>query len=380
LDVSLRVITDSTAALIAAAAQVLLFRSVAERSREPWQQRFEAAPWVTIPVILAGAGLGFAPSLMHAAALHWVRAAAVILAMVTTAVCVLEYGTRYLIAATPVNEGRREVLRKGANLLMAAPVAVTGYGVYLAARQVGAREVKLEIAGLPKELDGFRISQITDVHLSPYLHVRQLARAVGMANEWRPNLTVLTGDYISFANDPLEQCLDALASLRADLGVYGCLGNHEIVARSESATTKGAALRGITMLRNDRIQLRSAGTELNLVGVDYEPKGTAYLKRVAGLSRPKAFNILLSHNPDVFPRAVQLGFDLTLSGHTHGGQVTVEYLSQHLNVAKFYTPYVDGAYGIDGKGLYVSRGLGTIGVPVRLGVPPEVSLIRLCAT
>ncbi len=152
------------------------------------------------------------------------------------------------------------------------------------------------------------------------------------------------------------------------------------MAYSEVATVKGAARRGMSILRNKGSELRFGSTPVNLVGVDYQRKGTDYLRRVAGLARPDRFNILLSHNPDVFPRAVQLGYDLTISGHTHGGQVTVEYLSQYVNVAKFYTPYVDGPYELNGKALYVSRGLGTIGVPVRLGVAPEVSLIRLCAT
>lgn len=375
--------TDSAAAAIAVGAQFLLFRSLAKRSAPPWSGRFRIAPWITSPLIVVAAVLGFTPVLLGTPEANqpWLRAAGVMLAMVTTAACIVEYLIRGVLAVVPVNEDRREFLRGGANLLVASPLAMAGYGVYVAASEVSPREVELKIPGLPKELHGFRIAQITDIHLSHYVSVKLVHQAVGLANEWLPNVAFLTGDFVSFEGDPLEDCLTALEPLRAELGVFGCLGNHEIVARAEQETVNGAARRGMQILRNRPTTLRTGNTEVNLVGVDYQPKGKSkdYLHRVAGLARPDRFNILLSHNPDVFPRAVQLGYDLTISGHTHGGQVTVEYLNQYVNVAKFYTPYVDGPYELNGKALYVSRGLGTIGVPVRLGVAPEVSLIRLCA-
>ena len=105
-----------------------------------------------------------------------------------------------------------------------------------------------------------------------------------------------------------------------------------------------------------------------------------YLRQTAPLVRQDRFNILLSHNPDVFPVAAAQGWDLTVAGHTHGGQITVEILGMHANVARFYTPYVYGHYKKDGRQIYVSRGLGTIGIPSRIGAPPEVSLLKLCAT
>ena len=90
--------------------------------------------------------------------------------------------------------------------------------------------------------------------------------------------------------------------------------------------------------------------------------------------------MLLSHNPDVFPVAARKGFPLTISGHTHGGQVRIEILGQDLNVARFFTPYVDGLYRRGDSSIFVSRGIGTIGLPARLGAPPEVALITLCRT
>jgi predicted MPP superfamily phosphohydrolase len=108
--------------------------------------------------------------------------------------------------------------------------------------------------------------------------------------------------------------------------------------------------------------------------------GSQYLEGGERLVQPQHFNLLLSHNPDVFRVAAQKGFDCTLSGHTHGGQLTVEILSEHLTLARMFTPYVYGVYRQDDAAIYVSRGVGTVGVPARVGAPPEIGLIRLCAT
>jgi hypothetical protein len=133
-------------------------------------------------------------------------------------------------------------------------------------------------------------------------------------------------------------------------------------------------------LRSAQARIVYNGQTLNLAGVDYQRMGTAYLTGAETLVREEAFNILLSHNPDVFDDAHRLGFDLTIAGHTHGGQVTVEILHQYANISRFFTPYVYGLYTKQrASSLYVSRGLGTVGIPTRIGAPPEVSLLKLCA-
>jgi predicted MPP superfamily phosphohydrolase len=124
--------------------------------------------------------------------------------------------------------------------------------------------------------------------------------------------------------------------------------------------------------------LRFGSAKLNLLGVDHQKRNLPYLKHTAELVAPDAFNLLLSHNPDVFPVAEKQGFQLTVSGHTHGGQLNLELLGKNLNVVDLVTPFTKGAYHINGSSLYVNSGLGTIGVPVRLGSPPEITLITLC--
>ena len=259
------------------------------------------------------------------------------------------------------------------------------YGTFIQRFRLSVREQNIPVPGLPHDLEGLRVAQLTDIHLSPYLSVRELEHAVDLANETRPHLTLVTGDLITTHSDPLDDCLQALSRLKADAGVFGCMGNHEIYADTEAYTQREAARLGMRFLRQQSALLRFGSAELNLAGVDYQRFNKPYLRAAEALTVPGAFNVLMSHNPDVFPVAAAKGFPLTIAGHTHGGQVRVEILRQDLNVARFFTPYVDGLYhikngGKDGSSIFVSRGIGTIALPVRLGAPPEVALLRLCRT
>lgn len=289
---------------------------------------------------------------------------------------------RFVFKERPFHPGRRRFLRIAEGVAVAAPVAAVGYGTLVHRKALRLEEVSMRIPALPEDLDGLRIVQLTDLHVSPFLSPKELAYVVGMANETNAHLAVITGDLTTRAGDPLEDCLLELALLRAGAGVLGCLGNHEIYARSEAYVTARGASLGLRFLRGAAETLRFGAARLNLAGVDYQMMRGPYLVNTQALlaKDPATVNLLLSHNPDVFPVAAAQGWDVTLSGHTHGGQVNVEILDQPLNVARFYTPFVYGLYTQGKSSIYVSRGVGTVGVPVRLGAPPEVSLIRLCAT
>jgi hypothetical protein len=267
----------------------------------------------------------------------------------------------------------------GRRLALAAPVAFLGYGAFVERNHFRLSEVSIPIPGLPRDLDGLKLVQLTDIHYSPYLTAKDLNYAIDMANATRAHIAFVTGDFITMRPDPLEECIRLLARLKADSGVLGCLGNHEIVARCQDYAAGQCARQGIRILRQQAEQLRFGEATINFAGVDYQRMGSRYLLDTEQLVKPGTVNILLSHNPDVFPVAAQMGYDLTMAGHTHGGQVTVEILQQYLNVARFFTPYIHGVYEKNGKSVYVSRGLGTVGVPARVGAPPEVSLIKLCA-
>jgi len=310
---------------------------------------------------------------------NWVRG----LAMLWALFALLMIAVYAVASLTPRprpehSPARRAFLRSAKTAVLAAPVAVIGYGTFVQRFRLTLREQDIYIPGLHPDLDGVRIAQLTDIHLGPFLSARDLERAVHLANEIRPDLTVVTGDLITGEDDPLDQCLSILSRLRAPAGVYGCMGNHEIIAGAEHyAQVEGARL-GMHFLRQQAAVLRFRAAELNLVGVDYQPFRRPYLQGAERFLVPGAFNLLLSHNPDVFPTAAAKGFPLTLAGHTHGGQVRFELLGQDLNVARFFTPYVDGLYRRQNAAVFVSRGIGAIGLPARLGAPPEVALLKLC--
>ncbi len=278
--------------------------------------------------------------------------------------------------ASPHSVTRRHFLRTAHAAAFVAPPAVLG-AMFIQRNRVELREHKLEIPNLPAGLDGVRLVQLTDIHMGPFLSRRDLEHAVAMANETRAHVALVTGDLITNRGDPLDACLDALAALRAEAGIFGCLGNHEQYAGAQDYSETEGARRGLRFLRGTAAPLRFANATLNLAGVDYQRLREPYLVGAEKMLQPGAFNVLLSHNPDVFPVAARQGFPLTISGHTHGGQVRVEILSADLNMARFYTPYVDGLYRQDAASIFVSRGIGTIGIPARFGAPPEVSLLTL---
>lgn len=301
---------------------------------------------------------------------------------------------------------RRTFFRTASVVAGAAPFLGVMYGFAAERLRYEVRRIEIPLTNLPSELDGLQIVQLSDIHLSAYMTRESIRRAVDMANEVGADLAVVTGDLITGIHDSLYDCIDELRELRAPLGVYGCNGNHEIYARAEDMAERLYRQAGMKLLRRENAVINYKGGQLNLIGVDYQrertPSGrrTQMLEHVEPLVRRDIPNILLSHNPNSFNRAAELGIELSLAGHTHGGQVQVEILDVSLSPARFITDYIAGLYhrplsmpsarkrmgetiklmpnapwGL--SALYVNRGIGTVGAPVRLGVPPEISHIIL---
>lgn len=333
-----------------------------------------AAAWVGFGIL--GNFPRFYRLLTSSSFLYWLRGGALAWCLATIGA----FAALTLWRKVPRFSGeRRGFMRAAGAAFVAAPFAAMGFGVLVQRNDLRVREVDVPLANLPKDLDGLRLVQLSDIHLSPFLSEAELARAIDMANELRPQVALVTGDLITSHGDPLDACLRQIARLKADAGTLGCLGNHEIYAGVENEATVKAARLGIPMLRQQSRQLRFGGATLNVHGVDYQRMHGHYLAGAERFLVPGATNILLSHNPDVFDVAARQGWDLTVSGHTHGGQVTIEILNQNLSAARFFTPYVYGLYREGGRSIWVTRGIGTVGVPARLGAPPEVVLLRLCA-
>lgn len=277
----------------------------------------------------------------------------------------------------PFRSERREVLRRSTAALCAAPAAVLAFGV-ITRKEFHIKEVDVKIPHLPQDLNGLRLLQLSDIHMGDFFSARDLSRVVDESNNLRHDLAFITGDLITTKWDPLDRCLAELKRLRSPNGVWGCMGNHELYAKVQDYTQAKARELGMIFLRHEATTLPFGRDRINLVGVDYQRRHTPYLQGVEQLVRPGEFNLLLSHNPDVFPVAAKQGFDVTLAGHTHGGQINIEILGEDLNPADFITPYTKGLYTAPGSSVYVTAGLGTIGMPVRLGAPPEITLIHLC--
>ena len=215
----------------------------------------------------------------------------------------------------------------------------------------------------------------------------QIRKYVEIANALKPHLIAITGDFVT--SDPATQqpVVEALSGLKAPFGVFGCLGNHEAWTGVQDSITGWFTLAGIPILRSRNVPIVMGGDALNLIGVDYTSRRamgprvegivSQYLEGAEALIDRRRVNILLSHNPDTFDRAAELGIDLSLAGHTHGGQVALEFISPELSPSRLVTPYVAGLFVKPGGQLYVNRGIGTIGVPIRIGAPPEITLFEL---
>ncbi|HUS04954.1 MAG TPA: metallophosphoesterase [Bryobacteraceae bacterium] len=274
---------------------------------------------------------------------------------------------------------RRDLMRAATILAVGAPVAVTTFAI-IKRNNLSLKEFTIALPDLHPDLNGLKLVQISDIHLSPFVPEAVLARAIDMANETRAHIGLITGDLISRSRDPLDACFRQLKRLRVDSEMLGCLGNHEVYSQTEDYTTEQGARQGISFLRMQARMLRFGGARLNFAGVDYQPRNQPYLEGAEDLIVPGVTNILLSHNPDVFPVAGRQGYDLTIAGHTHGGQINVEILHNNMSPVRFLTPYVYGLYREGRSSVFVTRGIGTVGIPARFGAPPEVALIRLCAT
>jgi len=274
------------------------------------------------------------------------------------------------------NAERRKFLRISTAAAFAVPTAVLGAGI-VTRKDFQVNEVDIKIPDLPKDLRGLRLLQISDIHLGAFFSRKDLARVVDASNGLRPDLAFITGDLITTEEDPLDTCLLELSRLRSATGVWGCMGNHEMHARVQRYTKARARELGMDFLRFEQRSLKFGNSRLNLLGVDYQ-NWRLNMPKIDELLSKDTFNLLLAHTPEVFPDAAAKGVQLTLSGHTHGGQINLELLGANLNVVDLDTKYTKGLYTLSGSSIYVNSGLGTIGVPLRIGAPPEITVIRLC--
>ncbi len=290
-----------------------------------------------------------------------------------------------------LSPGRRRFLERTAVLVSATPFVATGYGLLYERQNVEVVRQRVRLARLPKAFEGFRIAQLSDIHLGPFTTADYIRRCVTMTNGLEPDLIALTGDYVCWDPDAQGEVVRLLAGLRAPHGVFGCMGNHEADVGIEESITRLFAAQGIRMLRQERAPVQRGDEMLNLIGIDngsdvapeytQEVEGERRLQQLKALIMPNTVNILLIHYPQCFDQP-ELGIDLTLAGDTHGGgQLSLDFIHRGLNLSSLIgVPYIRGLYENGGAQLYMNRGIGITGLPIRIGARPEITLLELART
>lgn len=293
---------------------------------------------------------------------------------------VLKLRRRGADEATP-DGSRRAFLGRAVNLgIVGGAGSVTGVGVIQARQLPEVVEVDVPIAGLPPEAEGFRIVQITDVHVGPTIKGDFLAAVVERINALEPDLVAVTGDLVDGWVDQLRDEVAALGQIRARHGAFFVTGNHEYYWDG-LAWCDLVASHGLTVLVNEHRVIDHDGAKLLVAGVpDVSAGGMVAAhasdpaKACAGAPEGCGARILLAHQPRSIYAAAAAGYDLVITGHTHGGQ----YFPMNLLVY-LAQPYVAGLERHDDTWIYVSRGTGYWGPPVRVGAPHEITLLRLVA-
>ena len=271
---------------------------------------------------------------------------------------------------------RRQFIKLSAASTAAVGLGGLGLGMWLRT-QVEVSHVNVNLPRLPEEFNGLTIAHLSDIHHGPFISADYLQRCVEIANSLKPDLMALTGDFTFGAKSYAEPCGEVLSGLKPRIGKFAVLGNHDHY-NSAGRVTRALRQAGITVLIDDKERLEKRGEKLWLFGVDDLLMGNTDLVKLYSDCPKDEVRITLSHNPDFLDEYAekQQHTDFMLSGHTHGGQVRFPLLgAPHLKLLGH--EYVMGLQQCDTMQIYTTRGIGTVGPPVRFLCPPEIVLYTL---
>jgi uncharacterized protein len=250
-----------------------------------------------------------------------------------------------------------------------------------------------EIPNLPSAWEGKKISFLSDIHSGPFMDVDDLKRVVKITNDLKSDVILIPGDFVTSHINEMPPLLEAISDLRAPLGVYACTGNHDYYAGVDDVS-RGIEDSPIELLRNSNVKIEADGQPLYLLGVDdddaagvesYVEGKTAHHIEAAYKGIPNdAATILMCHKPYHFEAFAKTNVGLMLSGHTHGGQIVLgRFGNTTLTFCSLASKYVDGVYlpqeSKSQTQMYVSRGIGVVGLPIRINCPSEITQITLAA-
>lgn len=267
---------------------------------------------------------------------------------------------------------RRDVLKGLAATAVGAMVGAANHGYVYERKHFSVTRETLRVSGLAPDLAGLRVGFLTDLHRSDTVTHEMASTAVQLLMAERPDIIMLGGDYVTWGGGRRRRFVgpaaEALAPLSAPHGVFAILGNHDDAREMPAALTA----RGIEVLKDARTRLRIRGEPLDIAGIQFWTRKVVDIERVI---RGASTNlVLLAHTPSRLPEATSLAIPLVLSGHTHGGQIVLPGLGA---VAAREFPVIAGTARQKTTTIFVSRGVGTVYVPVRLNCPPEVALLTL---
>lgn len=279
----------------------------------------------------------------------------------------------------PPDPGRRLVLRRAAAITAGvAATGAAGYGVTRAYREPSVTRLDVPLPRLDRRADGLRVAVIADIHVGPLYGAGQAERVVRVVNRLDADIVTVVGDMVSSEVGKVRQSAAPLRDLRSRYGAYFVTGNHEYYTGHEEWIEAAGDL-GLRVLRNERVEITHHGGAIDLAGVN-DHSGTGYddppdYEAALGDRDPTRPVLLLAHQPVQVRDAAAYGVDLQLSGHTHGGQLfPFHYL------VRLEQPVVSGLAEVDGTIVYVTRGAGFWGPPMRVGADPEVTLLTLRST
>lgn len=270
---------------------------------------------------------------------------------------------------------RRQFLQGLSAFGVVSVCATSAYASFVEPYAYELTETIIHIQGLPSNFEKFRIAQISDVHHGRLVSLEEVRRVVQLTREARADLVVLTGDYTTARRRYIEPCAEVLGELQAPEGVWAILGNHD--HNTDPVLTTSALRRARIVVVSNRNTILRRGTDvLQLAGIDDWSWGMADWKQALDGLNPQHPIVLLSHQPRVFDLPQVGDVALVLSGHTHGGQISLPIVGAPARFMDEFR-YVRGLYRRGRAQLYVTRGTGMIGLPVRFGAPPEISVLQL---
>ena len=240
-------------------------------------------------------------------------------------------------------------------------------------------EIKIFLKRLPVSLDGFRIVQLSDIHHSPFTSSEFIEQIVKTANDLHPDMFVLTGDYVSHEPEYIAPVAQILGKLRSEFGTFACLGNHDHWTDAKLVTNEFRR-NNIKMLVNEGFRFLARGASFWMCGVDDFGEGLSNIRQSLRGSRYDEMKLLLAHNPAIMRRAAYWDIDLVLSGHTHGGQVKIREPREKFLFPNRRRRFSSGLHYRKETQIYITRGIGTVVIPMRYQCPPEISVLELRAT